>query len=145
MQTQSAEKTVAGKVALVGFSLGGGGGGGGALLHGAKLKDHVAAVVAYYPAITHMGPDMDRLASQMLAPVLILTGGQDRYRGCCLVESMRALAAAPKPAPFELIVYPDAHHGFNLAFPQIYREQDAADAWRRTADFLKKYHPLPSR
>lgn len=55
------------------------------------------------------------------------------------------VAAAPKAAPFELIVYPDAHHGFNLASPQVYREQDAADAWQGTTDFLKQHHPLPSR
>jgi dienelactone hydrolase len=58
MEAQSAEKALSGKVALVGFSLGG----GGVLLHGAPLKDHVAAVVAYYPAITRMGPNMQPLA-----------------------------------------------------------------------------------
>ena len=141
MEAQSAEKALSGKVALVGFSLGG----GGVLLHGALLKDHVAAVVAYYPAITRMGPNMQPLASQLKAPVLVLAGEQDRYRDCCLVESMRALAAAPKDVPFELIDYPDANHGFNLAIPQVYRAQDAADAWRRTTDFLKQYHPMRSQ
>lgn len=140
MEAQSAEKAVSGKVALVGFSRGG----GGVLRHGAPLKDHVAAVVAYYPSITEMGPNMEPLASQMQTPVLVLAGGQDTFRGCCLVESMRALAAAPKTVPFELIVYPEANHGFNLTFFPYYRAQDAADAWRRTTEFLKKYHPVSS-
>lgn len=140
-EAQSAEKAVSGKVALVGFSLGG----GGVLLHGAPLKDQVAAVVAYYPAITHLGPDLQPLAARMRTPVLVLAGGQDRYRDCCLLESMRALAKAPKPAPFELVVYPKANHGFNLAIPEVYRAEDAADAWQRSTDFLKQYHPQGNR
>ena len=136
-EAKAADKAISGKVALVGFSLGG----GGVLLHGAPLGEHVAAVVAYYPAITYMGPDMRPLASRMQAPVLVLAGGKDRYKGCCVVESMRALADAPKTVPFELVVYPDAHHAFNLPFPQVYREEDANDAWRRTTDFLRLHLP----
>lgn len=140
-EAQSAEKAVPGKVALVGFSLGG----GGVLLHGTPLQDQVAAVVAYYPAITHLGPDLQPLAARMQTPVLVLAGEQDRYRDCCLLESMRALAAAPKSAPFDLVVYPKANHGFNLAIPEVYRAEDAADAWQRTTDFLKQHLPLRSR
>lgn len=135
---QTAPQASGGKVALVGFSLGG----GGVLLNGSPLIDLVSAVVAYYPAITSMGPDMVPLASKIKVPVLLLSGEQDRYYNCCLIESMRALASASKAnlAIFELVVYPDAGHGFNLGL-RTYRAEDANDAWARTTRFLRRLHP----
>ena len=137
-EAQMAPQAVGGKVALVGFSLGG----GGVLLHGSALKDLVSAVVAYYPAITRMGPDLTPLAARMQVPVLLLAGEQDRYNNCCLVESMRALESAAKArqAVFELVVYPYAGHGFNLNV-RAYRAQDADDAWARTTRLLSALHP----
>ncbi len=136
--SQSAPQAVPGKVALVGFSLGG----VGVLFHGAPLKDQVSGVVAYYPGITLLGSDMTPLAARLQTPVLLLAGEQDRYMNCCLIESMRALAAAPKTVPFELVEYPNASHGFNLKGLQfIYSAQDSADAWARTVAFLNRLHP----
>jgi dienelactone hydrolase len=135
----SSPHAVPGKVALVGFSIGG----AGVLKYGAKLKDQVAAVVAYYPAITITGT-ISNFAAGLQTPVLLLAGGQDRYQNCCLIASMRELAAAPKTAPFELVEYPDAGHCFNLDINVplfTYRPQDAADAWDRTVAFLKRLHP----
>ena len=134
----AAPHAVPGKAALVGFSLGG----AGVLVHGAPLKDRVAAVVAYYPAITPLGPDMRGLADRLQVPVLLIAGEQDRYTDCCLAESMRALAAAPKAAPFELVTYPSAGHGFNLEDTQFaFVPQDAADAWARATAYLQRLHP----
>jgi len=135
---QTAPQASGRKVALVGFSLGG----GGVLLHGAPLMDLVSAVVAYYPAITSMGPDMVPLASRIRVPVLLLSGEQDRYFNCCLIESMRALASAAKAnhAVFELVAYPGANHGFNLNVP-THRADDANDAWGKTISFLRRLHP----
>jgi dienelactone hydrolase len=129
-----------GKVSLVGFSIGG----AGVLRYGASLKDQVSAVVAYYPAITTAGWDMRTFAVGLQTPVLLLAGEQDHYENCCLIESMRELAEAPKTVPFEYIEYPNAGHCFNLdinipAF--TYRPQDAADAWARTVAFLDRLHP----
>jgi dienelactone hydrolase len=137
--SQSAPQAVPGKVALVGFSLGG----LGVLLHGAPLKDQVSAVVAYYPGITMLGSDMTPLAASLQTPVLLLAGEQDRYYDCCLIESMRALAAAPKTVPFELVEYPNAGHAFNLTGSSsfTYCAEEAADAWARTVSFLKRLHP----
>ncbi|HET9823317.1 MAG TPA: dienelactone hydrolase family protein [Burkholderiaceae bacterium] len=134
----AAPQAVPGKAALVGFSLGG----TGVLVHGAPLSDRVAAVVAYYPAITPLGPDMRALADRLQVPVLLIAGEQDRYADCCLIESMRSLAAAPKSAPFELVTYPSAGHGFNLEETQFaYVSQDAADAWARVTAYLLRLHP----
>ena len=133
-------QAIPGKVALVGFSIGG----AGVLRYGANLKDQVSAVVAYYPAITTTGWDMGTFAAGLQTPVLLLAGGQDHYENCCLIASMRELAEAPKTVPFELIEYPDAGHCFNLNINVplfTYRPQDAADAWSRTVSFLDRLHP----
>ncbi|MEW6185931.1 MAG: dienelactone hydrolase family protein [Thermodesulfobacteriota bacterium] len=67
---------------------------------------------------------------------------------CCLIESMKEMEAAAKECgkPFELVIYPEAFHGFirkNWAFGLHYRGQDTADAWRRTTETLRRYLPLP--
>ena len=131
-------QALSGKAALLGFSLGG----AAVLAHGGSMKDQVAAVVAYYPAITSLGPDMNPLASRLRVPVLLIAGEQDRYTDCCLIESMKALAAAAKSEPFELLTYPASGHGFNLEETQFaYVAQDAADAWLKTTAYLRRLHP----
>ncbi len=83
------------------------------------------------------------LADRFRVPVLVLAGERDRYHDCCLIESMRDLAATAQECqvPFQLVVYPNAGHGFNLAVP-AYRAEDAADAWRRTTEMLAQYQPM---
>lgn len=139
-QAQADTRVVRGKVAVIGFSLGG----GGALAQAAVLKDAVAGVVAYYPNITSPGFDAVAAGARTAVPTLILAGEQDTYRNCCLLESMRQFEAGARSAgaPFELVTYPGANHGFNLDGPAL-RADDTADAWERTKAFLGKYHPLP--
>jgi len=50
---------------------------------------------------------------------------------------MEALAKAEQ-APFELVVYPEAGHAFNLP-GRTFRDGDSADAWRRATEMLAKY------
>ena len=136
--SKSSPQAIPGKVSLVGFSVGG----VGVLSFGAKLRDQVSAVVAYYPAITTMSLDMIKFAKRLQTPVLLFAGVKDIYHNCCLIESMRELADAPKTEPFELVPYPNARHGFNLkSLPFAYRPEDAADAWARTVAFLNRLHP----
>ena len=127
-----------GKVAVVGFSLGG----GGALVHAAPLSDAIAGVVAYYPSITKL-PSVSKAAGLVAVPTLILSGEQDKYFGCCLIDSMRAFEAdvRTKGVPVELVVYPNADHGFNLDGSK-YRPDDTADAWEKTRTFLAKTLPV---
>ena len=136
--SQSASKAIPGKVALIGLSIGG----AGVLIHGGPLKEQVSGVVAFYPALTSPQLDMKRLAASLQVPVLVLAGEGDTYRRCCMINSMRALDAAPKAVSLELVVYPNAGHGFNLHDPRfVYREESAADAWARTLAFLSRLHP----
>jgi dienelactone hydrolase len=138
--SKSSSQAIPGKVALVGLSIGG----AGVLRYGANLKDQVSAVVAYYPAITTTGWDMRTFAAGLQTPVLLLAGEQDHYENCCLIESMRELAMAPKTVPFEYVEYPNAGHCFNLDIsipPYPPRPRDAAEAWARTVAFLGRLHP----
>jgi len=56
---------------------------------------------------------------------------------------MRAMDAATKErgAKFELVVYPEAEHGFTIQGRE-YRPDDERDAWRRTTEMLRTHHPL---
>lgn len=137
-RAQLSPQTVKGKSAVIAFSQGG----GGALAHATSMSDTLSMVVMHYPATSWM-KEPGTLAKRFRVPVLILTGERDRYNNnCCGVESMRAIEEVAKAssATFELVVYPQADHGFNLKSP-AFRKDDAADAWRRTSEMLRQYLP----
>ena len=141
-ESQSAQQALAGKVALVGFSLGG----AGVLLRSGALADRISAVVAYYPAINRLVVSEADVAAGLRAPTLVLAAGKDEQDNCCKIESMRALESAPKTTPFELVIYPEAGHGFNLQLPPfVYRPADADDALARASAFLNRLHPPGGR
>jgi dienelactone hydrolase len=85
-------------------------------------------------------------------PVLVLAAQLDRYMDCCVIGTAQAMEAAAKQnrKKFELVVYPEANHGFNLQKGAkgepagAYRHDDDRDAWRRTVEMLNLYHPLPN-
>ena len=145
-RAQGSPNAVKGKVAVIGFSLGG----GGALYNATPLADLVSMVVAYYPYTKTWANKMPWFVKRFRVPVLVMPGGKDRYKDCCVIESMRAMEEAAKQtgAKFQLVEYPEANHGFNLeqganGEPMgAYRSTDASDAWRRTVDMLKQYQPL---
>ena len=145
-RAQRSPSAVKGKVAVIGFSLGG----GGALYEATAIPDLVSMVVAYYPSTRTWANNIDSLVKRFKVPVLMMPGGLDRYKSCCLVETARAIETAAKAsgAKFELVVYPDANHGFNLQTGAsgepmgAYRRDDDRDAWRRTVEMLKQYQPL---
>ena len=144
-RAQQAPQALPGKVAVVGFSLGG----GGALVHAVGWPDQVSMVVAYYPFTSFKAPPTT-LVKNFRVPVLMLAAELDRYNNCCLIDAAQAIAAAAKDSglDFELVVYPQANHGFNLQTGaagepvKAYRAGDSADAWRRTVDMLGKHQAL---
>jgi dienelactone hydrolase len=137
-RAQASPNALPGKVAVVGFSQGG----GGVLAHAVAMPELISAAVAYYPA-TSWSKNIGGIAGRIRLPVLVLAAERDRYNNCCLIESMRELEAAAKAqqAPLELVVYPEADHGFNLD-GRNYRAGDTADAWRRTTEMLARHHPV---
>jgi dienelactone hydrolase len=135
-RAQNSPNAVAGKIGVVGFSLGG----GAALSRAANMPESVAAVVAYYPSTSAYASNPADLARRFRVPVLLLAGEQDRYHDCCLIETARAIEAHAKQRQtnFTLVSYPTAGHGFNIAVA-AYRAQDDADAWNRTIEMLRRY------
>jgi dienelactone hydrolase len=146
-RAQRSPIAVKGKVAVIGFSLGG----GGALYNATYMPDLVSMVIAYYPYTRTWANKIDSLVKRIQVPVLVLAAQRDRYKDCCVIETARDMEAAAKArgTRFELVVYPEATHGFNLKTGArgepagAYRREDDRDAWRRTVDMLKLYHPLP--
>ncbi len=147
-RAQHSPHAVPGKVAVIGFSLGG----GGALYNAAPLSDLVSVVVVYYPLTKTWANKTDMFAKRFQVPVLVLAAQLDRHMDCCAIETAHAieLAAKQNGKKFELVVYPEANHGFNLQTGAsgepigAYRPDDDRDAWRRTIEMLKLYQPLPN-
>jgi carboxymethylenebutenolidase len=78
------------------------------------------------------------LAAGQKAPVLGLYGEADTGIPLESIEQMRAgLKAAGKTA--EIVVYPEAPHGFNADYRPTYREQPATDGWQRMLAWFKQH------
>jgi len=54
------------------------------------------------------------------------------------VEQMRAALKAANNTTSEIVVYPEAPHGFNADYRPSYREDDAKDAWAKMLAWFKK-------
>ncbi len=107
--------------------------------HNPKLK----AGVAWYGRLVGQTDDLHPknpidLAASLKRPVLGLYGGQDQGIPVETIEQMRrALKAAGNPS--EIVVYPDAPHGFHADYRPSYRPEAAQDGWRRLQAWFKKY------
>jgi carboxymethylenebutenolidase len=126
-----------GKLAITGFCW------GGRIVwlyaaHNPKLK----AGAAWYGRLAGQADDLHPknpldVAGSVKAPVLGLYGGQDQGIPLDTVEKMRAaLKAAGNQS--EIIVYPEAPHGFNADYRPSYRKEAGEDAWKRMLDWFKK-------
>lgn len=129
---------VSGKAAVVGFSLGG----GATLSYAARMADLVGVVVASYP-LTRFITDPRGFVAKIKVPTLVMAGGQDTYKNCCVIDTARQLAESAKAieghAPFVLVEYPDAGHGWNIRSSREWRGDIAADSLRRTIEFLQQH------
>ena len=136
LQAQQMPHAIPGKVALVGFSLGG----GMSLYYGTQWPDLVSGAVLWYPANSFIH-DIPGFVSRLKVPVTVFVGNRDHYRhNCCTASGDRVLAEASTGAglPFQLITYPDAAHDF-VKGGDNYDPADYADAFRRTAKCLREY------
>ena len=81
---------------------------------------------------------VDRVA-QLNAPVLGLYGGQDSGIPLASVDRMKAALAAGSAAArqSEIVVYPDAPHAFHADYRPSYRQDAAADGWKRCLAWFK--------
>ncbi|MGD0229919.1 MAG: dienelactone hydrolase family protein [Syntrophorhabdales bacterium] len=137
-RAQQSPHALPGKVAVVGFSLGG----ASSLSYATRLPELVSAVVVYYPA-TYYIKDARDFVSKIKVPTLMFAAVRDTYKNCCVIETARKLADAAKASEgkvaLEVVEYPYAGHGFSIKSVSAWRADDAADAFRRTLDHLRKY------
>lgn len=107
--------------------------------HNPKLK---AAVAWYGPVV---GPTSDiqpigplDVADKLDCPLLGLYGAKDTG---IKVEDVEKAAAKAKAAgkTVEIVVYPDAGHGFHADYRPSYVAADAADGWNRLQAWFRKY------
>lgn len=113
----------------------------------AAHSPHLRAAVAFYgplggnasPIQPQSGLDV---AAQIQCPLLGLYGGQDPSIPVDLVRQAEAKAKAAHKT-VEIVIYPDAPHGFHADYRPSYRKADAEDAWSRTLGWLHRFGVRP--
>lgn len=110
--------------------------------HNPKLK----AGVAWYGSLVPPPPERAsplqpkapiQLVQDLKAPVLGLYAGKDGGIPVDTVEQMKqALKDAKKPS--EIILYPEAQHGFHADYRPSYNKESATDGWNRLLAWFKK-------
>jgi len=110
----------------------------------AAANQKLRAVVAWYGPVGGTANEytprtaMDRVR-EIKSPVLGLYGAKDAGVPVAEVEQFfAALKAAGTPA--ELVMYPEAGHGFHADFrPDNYRRADAEDGWKRMLAWFRQW------
>ena len=107
--------------------------------HNPTLK----AGVAWYGRLAGQATELQpkyplELVADLKAPVLGLYGGKDQGIPLEDVEKMRAALAAAKQ-PSEIVVFPEAPHGFNADYRPSYREAEAKDGWTRCLAWFRSH------
>ena len=102
----------------------------------------VKAAAAWYGPLDRSYYAADKSAldavKDLKAPVLGLYGGADQGIPAESVNKMReAMRAANKQG--EIVVYPDAPHGFNADYRPSYRKEAAEDGWKRLQAWFKSH------
>ena len=134
-QAMQAPHGLPGKVAFVGFSLGG----GMVLYYGVQWPEKVAGVVAWYPANAFI-KNVPGWVTKVKVPVLMFAGEKDNFRdGCCTAAKAHILEDAAKSGSnkVELFTYPKTDHDF-VKDGAHYNASAYADAFQRTAARLKE-------
>ena len=109
--------------------------------HNPDLK----AGIAWYGRVVPRGKNPNTptfpidIADRIKAPVLGLYGGKDRGIPVETVQKLEAGIRASGNTEVEIVVYPDAPHGFHADYRRSYREAAAKDGWKRLGEWLKKH------
>jgi len=125
----------AGRMGVTGFCWGG----GRTWLDAERFGDFKAGVAWYGPLKPNprLGKSVAplQLAADLKCPVLGLYGGKDQGISAADIEEMRAaLKAAGKPG--EIVVYPEAQHGFLADYRPSYDAAAGQDGWKRMLAFF---------
>jgi carboxymethylenebutenolidase len=126
------------RVGVVGFCM------GGTVTFFAATRRPLGATVTFYGAGVVEPrwrgiPSLVELAPSLQTPWLGLYGDHDHG---IPVEQVRRLeeAVANAEVPAEIVLYPNAGHGFHCdQRPQNYEPEAAADGWRRTIEWFARH------
>jgi carboxymethylenebutenolidase len=125
------------RVSIIGFCM------GGMYTLKAAATGAFARAVAFYGMVRvpgdWKGPSLrDALdTAPQVCPTLAIFGGKDPWVPLDDVEALRDVWRDRDDC--EIVVYPDADHGFVHGIERpAHRPDDAADAWKRALDFLRR-------
>ena len=82
------------------------------------------------------------VADKLECPLLGLYGGKDTEHRGPDCEGGRGEGKGRRQNR-EIVVYPDAPHGFHADYRPSYRQADAEDGWKRMLDWFKRYGVVP--
>ena len=114
----------------------------------AAHSPHLKAAVAFYgplggaPSPIQPVPALD-IADKLKCPLLGLYGAQDASIPVDLVRQAEAKAKAAHEI-VEIVIYPNAPHGFHADYRPSYRQADAEDAWKRTLAWFRRFGVTPA-
>lgn len=108
----------------------------------AAQRPAIKCGVAWYGRLAGAASDLQPrfpldLAETLRVPVLGLYGGKDEGIPQTDVERMRA-ALLRGSSRSEIVVYPDAPHGFHADYRPSYRPEAAADGWARALAWFRQ-------
>lgn len=79
------------------------------------------------------------VAADIKGRVLGLYGGKDQGIGQNQIDAMRAALKAAGDTKSEIVVFPDADHGFLADYRPSYNEATAKEGWKRALDWFKAH------
>ena len=111
-------------------------------LYAAHSKQLRAGVAWYGRLVGDATPNTPKqpvdIAAELHAPVLGLYGGKDQGIPPESIEQMRAALNSAK-VDSQIVVYPNAPHGFHADYRPSYVESDARDGWQKALAWFQKY------
>jgi carboxymethylenebutenolidase len=127
------------QIGVVGFCM------GGSVTMLAAVRRHLGAAVSFYGGGVIEGrfgmPPLVELAPGLATPWLGLYGGKDEGIPVDQADALRA-AAKQSAVPNDLVVYPEAGHGFHCdQRPAGFHPAAAEDAWVKTLAWFDEHLP----
>jgi carboxymethylenebutenolidase len=112
--------------------------------HNPKLR----AAVAWYGPIKGTPTDIQPqypidIADKLKCPLLGLYGGKDTSIAVADVQAAEAKAKAAHKT-VDIVVYPDAPHGFHADYRPSFNQAAAEDGWKRMLAWFKRYGVVPA-
>jgi carboxymethylenebutenolidase len=124
------------RIAITGFCW------GGRIVWLYAARPTVKAGVAWYGGLSHPVNALKTktpldVAGKLKAPVLGLYGGKDHGIPLAQIDLMKK-EIQKAGGTSEIIVYPDANHGFNADYRPSYNKEAATDGWAKMLAWFKK-------